>query len=27
VREALRGTETSGVDPDIEQALEEPVEG
>ena len=27
VREALRGIETSGVDPDIEQALEETVEG
>jgi NitT/TauT family transport system ATP-binding protein len=27
VREALRGVETSGVEPDIEQALEGPVEG
>ena len=27
VREALRGIETGGVEPDIEQALEEPVEG
>ena len=27
VREALRGIETTGVEPDIEQALEEPVEG
>jgi NitT/TauT family transport system ATP-binding protein len=27
VREALRGIETSGIEPDIEQALEETVEG
>jgi NitT/TauT family transport system ATP-binding protein len=27
VREALRGIDTSGIEPDIEQALEEPVEG
>ena len=27
VREALRGVETAGVEPDIEQALEERVEG
>ena len=27
VREALRGIDTTGIDPDIEQALEEPVEG
>jgi NitT/TauT family transport system ATP-binding protein len=27
VREALRGIDTTGIEPDIEQALEEPVEG
>jgi NitT/TauT family transport system ATP-binding protein len=27
VREALRGIDTSGIEPDIEQALEEPIEG
>jgi len=27
VREALRGIDTSGIEPDIEQALDEPVEG